>query len=153
MVADHRDLALICRVRRRLCALPAAQISEIMRALPIERLPGAPPFLLGVAVIRGAPAPVVDLAQLLDERRSKPAYFVTTGQGARRVALTVDGVIGVRPMPHAPSDGFPSVLESAAAGFVSSVRVLGREALVVLSSGKIVPETAWDLVEPPGSPA
>lgn len=153
MVADYRELVLVCRVRNRLCALPATQISEIMRPLPIERLPGAPPFLLGVAVIRGAPSPVVDLAQLLDERRSKPTYFVATGQGDRRVALTIDGVIGVRPMPHAPSDGFPSVVESAAAGFVASVRVLGRETLVVLSSGKIMPETAWDLVEPPGSPA
>jgi purine-binding chemotaxis protein CheW len=153
MVADYRDLALVCRVRSRLCALPATQISEIMRPLPIGRLPGAPPFLLGVAVIRGAPAPVVDLAQLLDERRSKPSYFVATGQGSRRVALTIDDVIGVRPMPHGPSNGFPSVLESAAAGFVSSVRILGQEALVVLSSGKIVPETAWDLVESPGRAA
>lgn len=146
MVSGYRDLALFCRTRKRLCAVPTAHVAEVMRPLPIEALPGAPAFVMGLSIVRGTPAPVVDLAQLLSERRSKPAYFIAAREGDRRFVLAVDEVLGVRPLPAEPREAFPSILESAAASFVSSIRVLGDEALLVLRSAKIVPKTAWDLV-------
>lgn len=147
MVGGYRDSALFCRVRRRLCALPTAHVAEVMRPLAVEELPGAPVFVLGLCILRGAPALVVDLAQLFGERRSKPAYFISAGEADRRIALAVDSVLGVRPLPGEAGQAYPSILESAAAGFVSSIRVLGDEALLVLRGSKIVPQAAWDLVK------
>jgi hypothetical protein len=48
-------LSLLCRVDTRLCALPLATVLETLRRLSIEPLAGAPAFVLGRSVIRGAP--------------------------------------------------------------------------------------------------
>ena len=103
--------------------MPAAHVTEVMRRLPIEVLPGAPDFMMGVSIVRGAPAPVVDLAQLLGERSSRPGYFISAREGDRKFVLAVDEVLGVRPLPAEPPEPFPSILESAAADFVSSMSV------------------------------
>jgi len=56
---------LLCHVGSFVCALPVEHVVEIMRPLPIRHLEDVPPFVLGVALVRGAPAPVVDVARLL----------------------------------------------------------------------------------------
>lgn len=147
MVGRFKDLALFCRAGRRLCAVPMDHVSEVMRALPTQALPGAPAFVIGVSILRGAPTPVVDLAQLFGGRRRRPAYFISAGEADRRFALAVDRVLGARPLPAEGRGSLPSVLDSATADFVSSIRVLGDEALLVLRGARIVPRTAWDLMD------
>ena len=45
-----------------LCALPLGAVIETLRPLPLRPLAGAPAGVLGVAVVRGSPVPVIDLA-------------------------------------------------------------------------------------------
>jgi purine-binding chemotaxis protein CheW len=73
--------ALLTRVGGRLCAVPLAHTVETMRLLPVSPLGDAPPFVRGLAIIRGAAVPVVDLGALLGE----PAGAVT-----RLVLVRVD---------------------------------------------------------------
>src|ERR1700733_14675484 len=98
-------MSLLFRVRARLCALPLAHVVETMRPLPVEAMAGAPRCVRGLAIIRGAPIPVVDVAELLGEgsvqtdtgTRSQPAArFVAVKVADRGIALAVDGVLGVR---------------------------------------------------------
>src|SRR5438552_18980179 len=89
-----RQPALLVRAAGRLCAVPIAHVVEVMRALPVESIPGAPSFVPGLAIIRGAPMPVVDLG-LLTGGRSASGRFVTLRLGDRRAALAVDAVVGV----------------------------------------------------------
>lgn len=151
MAGHNKDLALFCRVKARLCALPVACVAEVMRRLPIDPMPGAPPFLLGLSIIRGAPTPVVDLALLFDDDRSSPAFFVSTFLGKRRVALAVDSVLSVRPIPNGSLQALPSLLENAASDVVSRIGALDDELLVVLSNGRIVPQNVWDALEAGGT--
>jgi purine-binding chemotaxis protein CheW len=65
VIVGERQSTLLCRVRERLCALPLAHVVETMRPLPIEPLGGMPGFVQGIAIIRGAPVPVVDAGALL----------------------------------------------------------------------------------------
>jgi purine-binding chemotaxis protein CheW len=65
--------ALLTRVGARLCAVPLAHAVETMRLLPVSPLADAPPFVRGLAIIRGQAVPVVDLGALLGE----PAVAVT----------------------------------------------------------------------------
>ncbi|HZE91839.1 MAG TPA: chemotaxis protein CheW, partial [Rhizobacter sp.] len=78
-VMENHDAALsvICRVQGRLCALPLSHVVETMRPLPTETIAGAPDFVCGLAVIRGAPVPVVDLARLLGATDTQARRFVT----------------------------------------------------------------------------
>lgn len=145
-MVGQKDLALFCRVRRRLCALPVDCVSEVMRALPISNLEGAPAVVLGLAVIRGAPVPVVDAGSMLGAGRSRNGYFVSAGPPERRFALVVDGVLGLRALAPTDGDAGLPLLEAAGADVVSSVRALGEEILFVLRATRIVPPATWKLM-------
>ena len=60
---------LVFRFAGRIGAVPAELAVETMRPLPVEGLPAAPSFVAGVALIRGVPTPVVDLAALVGSPR------------------------------------------------------------------------------------
>lgn len=76
-----------------LFALPAEEISEIIRIPPLARVPQSPPSLLGLANLRGAVLPVASVGRLLQRKDSgaAPSRAVVL-DGAAPVALAVDAV-------------------------------------------------------------
>lgn len=171
--AAQTQVAVIVRVRAnvatrdspmnaRHCAFVAADVAEVMRPLPIEGFPAMPPFVLGLAIIRGEPTPVVDVAALLgDERRegsagpaarahaspddaAPPTRFVVMRVGERRVALAVDAVLGVRPVPREALRALPPLLQQASEPIVTAIGTLDAHLLTVLAGGYLVPPSLWD---------
>ena len=142
MDALDRYPALLVRAAGRLCAVPIAHVVEVMRALPVEPIPGAPSFVPGLAIIRGAPMPVVDLG-LVTGGRSASGRFVTLRLGDRRAALAVDAVVGVRTVDARLLQTLPPLLRDAGAEVVDTVGVLDGELLVALRAGRLVPEEVW----------
>jgi purine-binding chemotaxis protein CheW len=138
---SRAELALLCRSRARILALPLSRVAETMRPLPLEPLPGAPPFVTGVSVIRAAPVPVVDAALLLGGGDSHPRRLVTLTVGDRRVALAVDEVLGVRPLAAEALAELPPLLREAGSGVVEAIGTLDTELLLVLRSARLVPES------------
>jgi purine-binding chemotaxis protein CheW len=137
------SLALVCRVRSTLCALPLSSVIETLRPLPIEPLGGAPPFVCGVSIIRGEPMPVVDGGLLIGVGQARATRLVTLRVGARSVALAVDAVLGVRSFEAAGLRGLPPLLREAASTTVAALGSLDQELLVVLESGRLVPEQVF----------
>jgi len=135
--------ALVCRVGGRLCAIPLAHVVETMRPLPVVALFDMPSFVLGVAVIRGEPTPVVALGNLLGALHGAPMRFVTVRVGPRTVALAVDAVIGVRDLAAMATVDLPPLLGEASTEVLSRMGALDSELLVVLQSAGRVPETLW----------
>ncbi len=127
------QLWLLCRAGERLCALPLGSVVETLRPLPIEPVVGAPDFVLGLSIIRGAPVPVVDVSRLLSGRASSPARLVVVKAGERRVAMAVDGIIGIRPIAADQLRDLPPLLRDAGADVVSAVGTLDAEFFMVLS--------------------
>jgi len=140
-----RQPALLVRAAGRLCAVPIAHVVEVMRALPVEPIPGAPSFVPGLAIIRGAPMPVVDLG-LLTGGRSASGRFVTLRLGDRRAALAVDAVVGVRAVDACLLQELPPLLRDAGAEVVDAIGVIDTELLVSLRAGRLVPEDVWQAV-------
>lgn len=136
---------VVARAGEKLLALALADVVETMRPLPVSQLPDVPPFVLGVAVVRGAPAPVVDARALLGECASpRPAgRFVSLRQGARRAALAVDEVLGVRVLDAAAVAALPPLLEGVAAGLAESIATRDARLLLVLRAGRLVPDEVW----------
>jgi purine-binding chemotaxis protein CheW len=159
--------ALVFRAGAHLAALAVEHVTEVMRPLPVEALAGAPPYVRGICVLRGRPAPVVDLGALLggdDHTGDSPGDHtgghrapgrpdregrfvgVRTGTGAgtqavtQTVAVAVDRVVGVRDLPL---DGMYD-LSSVAGPACSSVGAVGGEPLLLLSAGRVVPDAVWD---------
>ncbi|MBX9298188.1 chemotaxis protein CheW [Chromobacterium piscinae] len=147
MTFDSKSLlsVLLCRSGRRLYALPLTHVRETMRALPIDPVPSMSDFLLGLALIRGVPVPVLDCARLLGSALStRVSRFVTLTLGERQLALAVDGVIGVRQLSAAALADIAPLLDGCDDGLVQSIATLDAELLLVLRAGRMVPEEMWE---------
>lgn len=133
---------LLVRAGARLCGLPVSAVSETMRPLPVVAVAGAPAFVRGVAVVRGEPVPVVDLAALLGGTpEARVERFVTVRAGGRSAALAVASVLGVAALDPAGARTLPLVRD-ACAGALESLRTLDGDLLVVLGAARLVPEDA-----------
>jgi purine-binding chemotaxis protein CheW len=93
-VGDGAQRFLTFRVDQRLYALPASEISEVIRLPAFARVPQSPKSLLGVANLRGAVLPLASLRALLgrQEAAASPTARAIVLDGAAPVALAVDSV-------------------------------------------------------------
>lgn len=136
--------ALVVRVRAWVCALPLTAVAETMRALDVRSVPGAPRFVRGLAVIRGAHVPVVDLAALLgvaDGQRG--ARLVSVRAGARPLALEVDEVLCIKELDPATLERTPPLLSRALPECVDSLGTLDGQSMALLETARLLPEAAW----------
>ena len=77
--------------------LPAASIVELLEDAVITRLPLAPPFLTGVAILRRQPVLVFSLARLLGgEPTATSGGHVVVAIGRSRFVLAVDAIGGLQ---------------------------------------------------------
>lgn len=95
-----------------LCAIAAGEeeyvidlrrVREIVPPVPVTAVPRAPPFVEGVAHLRGAVVPVIDVRKRLgvsprpDDRHTR---FLLVTVGRRVLALVVDAVLEVVRVPR-----------------------------------------------------
>jgi purine-binding chemotaxis protein CheW len=145
----HRQNVLLVRAGARLCALPIGSVAETMRPLPVSQVAGAPPFVLGVAIVRGEPVAVVELGAFVGgpQAPSAATRWVTVRAGGRHAALAVTAVLGVTELDAAGAGAVPLVGD-ACAGAIASLRSRDRDLLVVLDAARVVREAQVD-----GAPA
>ncbi len=136
---------VICKAGDRLSALPLESVEETMRPLPVEHLAGLPPYVAGLARIRGAAVPVVHAGALLGGGTTAPARFVSLKVGARRVALAVDDVVGVRALPVATE--LPPLLAATHAGIVAAVASADSTLLLILRASRLLSDEVWATFE------
>jgi|SRR5882757_6198418 len=152
---EDNDRFLLCRVGSRIAALDIRDVRETMRPLPIEPLTGAPPFVLGLAIVRGLPIPVIDADRLLGSSVSlstawisgSQARFVSLDLGVRTAALAVDAVLEIRALPIGMRANIDPLLAEAGAGLVSLIGTLDAQLLLVLEAACLVPDSVWNAPE------
>ncbi|HEY7991202.1 MAG TPA: chemotaxis protein CheW [Stellaceae bacterium] len=131
---------MLCRVGNQLCALPLIHVVETMRPLPVRPMPGMPPFIAGLSLIRGNPLPVVDGAALIGQPGVAPAArFITLQVGARQVVLAVQDVVDIRALAADPFQAMPPLLGGAQTDVVSAIGALDAEFLWLLDAARMVP--------------
>jgi purine-binding chemotaxis protein CheW len=143
---------VLARVASRTCAVPLAQVIETMRILPIHPLAEAPPFVRGVAIVRGAVVPVVDLRALLGEPAAEAARLLVVRTAAagpasadegRRVALAVDAVTGVATLDAAALAATPPLVEAGRPELVAALGAVDGQLLMLLRTSHLVDEALW----------
>ena len=87
---------LLCRAGTHLCAVPIGDVIEIMRVLPIDAISGAPSYVRGLCIMRGAPVPVVDIGLLVGDQPSRSGRLVAVRAGSRTIAFVVETVESIR---------------------------------------------------------
>jgi purine-binding chemotaxis protein CheW len=159
--ARENDLFLLCRIGSRIGALALKDVRETMRPLPIEPLTGTPPFVLGVAIVRGSAAPVIDAARLLDPSAipsalttsPSPARFVSLELGDRTAVLAVDAVLDVRSLAAGILAQIPPLLRESGKELVSAIGALDTQLLFVLDAARLVPDSVWSEIKTAGASA
>jgi len=91
---------VLFRIGSRWCAVRAGDVREIALKGQVSRVPGAPPYVVGVALLRGRLVPVVQLETLLDaEARGEPPStlprMIVVSCGEDEVALVAEQAHGV----------------------------------------------------------
>lgn len=93
MAESSRLRLLLWRAGATRCAAPIERLREVLPALPLTVLPGAPGPVLGVANVRGTLVTVVDGRRLIGESdRVAPDATILVDLGGRSVGLAVDSV-------------------------------------------------------------
>ncbi|RKI07180.1 chemotaxis protein CheW [Corallococcus sp. AB030] len=124
------------RAAGQLYALESRFILEVMRAPELTLLPGSPPLLRGLTLLRGEVLPVVELAPLFgrpSEQGTGPVLVVGTARA--ELGLRTDEVMEVAVLTVTELLPAPSSLEEEAGALVSGVSpdgtlVLEGEALL-----------------------
>jgi purine-binding chemotaxis protein CheW len=112
-----------------------------MRGLPLRPVAGAPRFIRGLSIIRGALLPVVSLAALLGaEEAASPRVgrLVTVRTGERQIALHVDEVIGAKHIDTSALALTPPLLSEALPGPTERLGALDGQTLAMLSAARIL---------------
>jgi len=94
---EHRIDVLTVNIHDEVYALPVASILGVYEDVAITMLPGTPPFIAGVANVRGHLLTVLNLAAVLDipgQQGEKNAVVVATS-GTVQVGLLVDAAAEV----------------------------------------------------------
>jgi purine-binding chemotaxis protein CheW len=133
---------LLCGVGGRSLAIALSDVLEVMRPLPVQTLPGMPPFVRGMAMIRGRVAPVIDASTLIGATDSSPSRFVSLSVTGRIVVLAVDRVIGVETLSDDDVSDLPPLV-SAERDVFAAIGTLDAELLLVLDSAHLVPDSVW----------
>jgi purine-binding chemotaxis protein CheW len=141
-------LYVLCRVNSSICAVPAEHVSEALRPLPATPLGGVSPFVLGVAIFRGAPTPVIDAAKLVDGTDTvKAARYLAIRIGDRRALLAVGDVLGIRALSPESIHDLPPLLHTRDREAIDGIGTLDGDLLVVLAAARSVPNAVWTALE------
>jgi len=145
-LADNR--ALIMRAGGVACAIPLAQVVETMRPLPTRPLAALPDWVSGVAIIRGAPVPVIALAVLVGTQAAAASgRFVTLRVGNHRVALLVDEVVGIAELGREHMAELPGLFSRLKSGMIEAIGQLDSELLLMIRTARLVPDSVWQRLE------
>jgi chemotaxis signal transduction protein len=148
---DRTDSSLICRVHKSVGASPLRHVMETMRLRLTGVVTGAPQFVCDLAVIRGTPVPLVVAAKLLVEEDALVRRWVTMAITSRRVALAVEGLLGVRPVRPSRSHALPPLLSDVGRDFVLRLGLLDEALLPLLQGGYLSSDEVWARLDSAGN--
>lgn len=124
---------VVVRLADRVYAFPIHTVVEVVRMVAITPLPEAPAVMDGVINLRGRTVPVVSLSRRLGlppPPYDPESYLLVVGNGRQMLAIPVDEVLDVRPVPEV-SLVIPQVA-GAEPELLAGVAELGEDQLLVL---------------------
>jgi purine-binding chemotaxis protein CheW len=124
-------------------ALPLEQVHEVLRMVALIPVPEAPPWVAGVANVRGDVIPVIDLRPRLGLEPTDPDpgnVIVVASSAQRTLGVLADRVLGVTRLPVTP---IGLVDPSASAhGFAGGISRSGPNLVLVVDLDKLAPVAA-----------
>ena len=85
-------------------SIPLSQVEEVVPATQVTPLPNSPPFLLGLAAVRGKTLGVIDAARRYGIGPSLNTYFMICRVRGNLTAVTIDRPVVAGLVPIVPLD-------------------------------------------------
>ncbi|MGH7481347.1 MAG: chemotaxis protein CheW [Longimicrobiales bacterium] len=139
----QRMLALSCGMLE--LALDVDAVEEVLPYGPPEAAADAPPFVLGVIIVRDVAVPTLDLRRILGQPAAAPsdaARYVLVDVGGLRVALLADAVHDVIDVPESGVRPMPAFIRELTADYVGAVAVEGEGLRIVLRAQRLLDQDA-----------
>lgn len=96
LAAEEQVQMVSFYVREQIFLLPVPVIVEVLRHMPLTRLPMAPPFIAGVVNLRGKVTPLLHLDTLLtteqEKRYTDRSFIIVCGTDEMQLGLIIDKV-------------------------------------------------------------
>ncbi len=120
--------------RRETYGIDVAKVREVIRPPAISAMPHMPAGVEGMASLRGAPVPVVDLARYLGvDSDASPGIMIVTEYGGHSQGLLVEAVDTILRLDRSRMLMPPSTMPGAGiGGLVAAVTELADQRLVML---------------------
>ena len=119
------------------------KVQEIIRLLPITKVPNAPKFVEGVINLRGKVIPVIDMRRRFGlppgDRDSHTRIKVMSLQG-QVVGFVVDAVSQVLRIPESTVEAPPAVVAGIGSEYMRGVGKLDDRLLILLDLDKLLTE-------------
>lgn len=127
-------------------ALDARVVRELLRPPRLTRVPGAPPALAGLANLRGAALPVLDLRRLMhpDREPASDATRVVVAEAGEPVGLLVDRVVAFVGGRQAAGDGDPGLRRLNLSVGTGTARLVDLVAVVAKAFPSRAARVSWD---------
>jgi twitching motility protein PilI len=128
------------RVGQRRLASGFDEVVEILAMPPVTAVPGAQPWMLGVANIRGNLLPIVDLKQFLEGERTvlhEGQRVLVVRQPGGNVAVTIDELFGQRSFVEEQKIEAAPLADGRYAKFVERAYRLGEHEWGVFSLDRL----------------
>ncbi|MEO6227922.1 MAG: chemotaxis protein CheW [Thermomonas sp.] len=116
------------------------EVVEILTMPPLTTVPGAQPWMLGVANVRGTLLPVVDLKQFLEGERTvlhESQRVLVVRQPGGEVAITIDELYGQRSFVDGQTIDVAQVSEGRYGYFVDRAYRMGEQDWGVFSLDRL----------------
>jgi len=117
-------------------------IQEIIRLVPITRVPKAPPFVEGVINLRGKVIPIIDLRKRLnleiDKESGRSTRIIVVQVGGKTTGFIVDAVSQVLRIPTSTIEPPPDVVAGVDSEYITGVSKLEDRLLIILDFSKIL---------------
>lgn len=128
------------RVGRHLLASGFDEVVEILPLPQVTPVPGAQPWMMGVANIRGSLLPVVDLRMFLEGERTvihEGQRVLVVRQPGGNVAVTIDELFGQRSFLEEQQSGHEVLAEGRYSSFIDRAYKVGGHAWGVFSLDRL----------------
>jgi purine-binding chemotaxis protein CheW len=115
---------LLVQIEHELYALPSASVREVARYRPWTAVPGAPTTLPGIINQRGMILPIVEPRPLLGLEQTeltRAARLVVVIHNEVGMALLVEAVLDLMPLPASEIEPVPAALDPARARLLRGV--------------------------------
>ncbi|MDR0338883.1 MAG: chemotaxis protein CheW [Desulfovibrio sp.] len=121
--------------------LPTVAVQEVIRAMPVAKLPVAPRFVAGVINLRGRVTPLIhlrDVLEVISPRQNKDKFIIVCRRQGFQVGMIIERVHTMYRVPQADIDWSIEAHIGANVDFISGLLKLKDQLVGIVSVDRVI---------------